>query len=396
MMTDEAFHRIDALIQVGLRLARSAPSGQILLARIHRAIDPEWIPRPWGETILAELDDARGKASEPIPAKRVEGVLRDAWGSRPTDELDEFDLEPVAVTPTAQVHRGVLDGAQVAVKVLRPGLAASVRQDLSVIERLMSPLGAAFPGVDPNAIVREFRERVLDEFDLEHEAGSQRRFHRALRGHPFLTVPAPVTRLAHEHVLVSEWVEGVPLWQAQDPDQAAARLLVFVLGAARSGIIHADPDPDDVLVRADGRLAILDFGAVRTVDPKRVDLAAVALEAFAAGDPRTLGDALEPLGWLPGAHAGTALELGQYALAELAGPEPARLDVDAVTSSGRRLSHRREALVELILAGSLPPEDLWPARAFAQLFGAIARVGATGPWQQLALKAVRDGWSASP
>jgi hypothetical protein len=48
-MTDDALRRIDALIQVGLRIARSAPSGRVALARLAAAIDPDWIPRPWGE-----------------------------------------------------------------------------------------------------------------------------------------------------------------------------------------------------------------------------------------------------------------------------------------------------------------------------------------------------------
>ncbi|MGP0036548.1 MAG: AarF/UbiB family protein [Solirubrobacteraceae bacterium] len=104
---------------------------------------------------------------------RIERVLRDAWGRRPTDELDDLDREPVAVTPISQVHRGVLDGAAVAVKVLRPGLAAAVRQDLGLLEGLRRPLQAAFPALDAGAALREFRERVLEELDLENEASVQ-------------------------------------------------------------------------------------------------------------------------------------------------------------------------------------------------------------------------------
>jgi predicted unusual protein kinase regulating ubiquinone biosynthesis (AarF/ABC1/UbiB family) len=313
---------------------------------------------------------------------------------RPTEELEELDTEPVAVTPSSQVHRGVLDGAPVAVKILRPGLAGLVRQDLGLLEGLLSPLGAAFPSLDPGAIVHEFRELVLDEFDLENEASAQRRFHRALRNHPFLTVPAPITRLAHENVLVSEWVDGVPLWKAPDPDQAAARLLVFVLGAARSGVMHADPHPDDVLVLGDGRLAILDFGATKTVDPDRVTASFEAVEAFVADDVDAFGRAAEQLGALPAKHAATALELGGFALGDLAGEDPVRLDSDAVVAARDRLFDRPDALVELILAGSLPPEDIWPVRAVGQLFASIARVGATGPWRELVRAALRDGWDA--
>lgn len=391
----EAFQRIDALIQVGLRLARSAPSGRVLLARIAGSSDEAWIPRPWGDGIVAELRAARADASEPIEFRRIERVLRDAWGTRATNELDELESDPVVVTPSAQVHRGLLEGSPVAVKVMRPGLPVSVRQDLSLLESILSPLGAAFPGIDAAAVLGEFRERVLDELDLEHEATTQRRFHRALRGHPFLVIPAPVMRLAHESVLVSEWIDGVSLWEAENRGEAAARLVTFVLGGLRAGIIHADPDPDDVLVLEDGRLAILDFGATRTVEAERVESTADALDAFIAEDAEKFGAALQRLGALPGEQAATALELTRQALGELASAEAVRLDSDAVLAVRDRLFSRPEQLSSLIRAGTPPPEDLWPARAAAQLFATIARVGATAPWRELTRAAIREGWDAS-
>jgi hypothetical protein len=169
----------------------------------------------------------------------------------------------------------------------------------------------------------------------------------------------------------------------------------FVLGAARFGVVHADPDPRDVLVLDDGRLAILDFGATRTVASERVELAAGALEAFAADDAEALGDALDRLGALPATHAPSALELAKHALGELAGEEPVLLDSSAVVASRDRLLGRGHQLAELLQAGALPPEDLWPARSIAQLFATIARVGATAPWRELCRAAVRDGWQAS-
>jgi predicted unusual protein kinase regulating ubiquinone biosynthesis (AarF/ABC1/UbiB family) len=267
-----------------------------------------------------------------------------------------------------------------------------VRQDLALVEGVLAPLGAAFPGLDPAAVLREFRDRVLDEFDLESEATAQRRFHRALRNHPFLGVPAPVMRLAHPGVLVSEWIDGVPLPVAADPDQACARLVAFVVGAARSGVVHADPDPRDVLVRPDGGLAILDFGATATVDAERVGLNAAGLEAFVAGDEAALGRALAALGWLPAERAGTALRLGRDVLGDFAGPDPVRLDSGAVIAVRDRADQHPAEFAELILAGALPPEALWPARGLAQLFATIARVGATAAWRELAREALRDGW----
>jgi hypothetical protein len=392
--SDDALRRLDALLGVGLRLARSARTGRVALARVADAIDPAWLPGPGGQKLAAELLAAREQAAEPLEFRRVERTLRDAWGVKPAEELAELDPEPVAVTPGAQVHRGELeDGGAVAVKVLRPGLAASVRQDLSLFEGLIAPLGAAFPALDAGAVLREIRERTLEELDMESEAATQRRVHRALRGHPFLTVPAPVMRLCHDEVLVSEWIEGVPLWEAPEPDEAAARLVVFAIGSARSGLIHAELSPDDVLVHPDGRLAILDFGATREVDRARIDAAAEALEALVAHDPERLAASLGQLGWLPESHAGLALELVTEVLGDHAGPDPVRLDSDAVIAMRDRLMGRPDA-IELIVAGRLAPEDLWPARGLGQLFSTIARVGATGAWRELARAALRDGWEA--
>lgn len=392
-MSDEAA-RLDALVGIALRLARSAPTGRIALAQVARSIDPSWIPLPWGRTILAELDAAAASTRDPIEPAQVERLLREAWGGKPTDELDEFDPEPVAITPGAQVHRGVYEDRPVAIKLLRPGLHRLVSQDLSLLEGLIAPLAAALPALDARAVLAEVRERVLDELDLEHEAGAMRRFYRALRNHPLFTVPEPITALAHDDVMVSEWVDGVPLTDAGDRDDAAARLVLFVLGGLRAGIIHADPDPDDIRVLADGRVAILDFGVVRTVERARGELTTAAFEAFAHEDVEALGRALDQLGWLEADRAQTAFEFTQHALGDLAGPDAARLDNDAVIAARDRAGERSRQLIEILLNGSLAPEDLWPARGIAQLFGTIARVGATGRWRELALRALRDGWDA--
>lgn len=395
-MTPEALRRIDTVIRVGLRLARTARSGRVLLARIAEAIDLDWLPRPWGEEIVTELKAARATAAEPIAMEQIERVLRAAWDAPPKEVLDELDAEPVASTPGSQVHRGVLEGEPVAVKVLRPGLAATVRGDLALLEGLLAPLGAAFPALDPGAVLEEFRERVLEELDLEHEASVQRRFHRALRQHPFLSVPAPVMRLAEEGVLVSEWVEGVPLWRAPDPDQAAARLVLFGLGAARWGAIHADLVPDDVLILPDGGLAILDLGATREVEPERVALSARSFEALLADDVEAFSGALEQLGWLPRSHGESALRLVCEVLGPLGplgGGGPVRLDGDAVMAARDRLFERPDAVSQLVLAGKLMPEDLWPARGLGQLFATIARAGATGDWLELSRNALDEGWN---
>jgi serine/threonine protein kinase len=396
-MSEDPRRRIEAFIQAAARLARTAPSGRILLARLAPLLDPAWLPGPAREQVRARLDAARTAATEPLELGTVEEVLRRAWDAPAADLLDELEPQPAAVTPTAQVHRAAVDGAPVAVKVLRPGLSAAVRQDLVVFEGLLAPLAAALPRLDGPAILRELRERILDELDLEHEAGLQRRVSRALRNHPVLSIPAPVMRLSHEQVLVTEWVDGVPLSRVTDQaqlDLAAGRVAAFVLGGVRAGIVHGGIDPDDVLLRADGRLAVLDFGAACSVEPRRADAALAMVESFARGDGAALGEAVAALGLLDPEHGPAALELARAVLGELGGEMPSRLDGAALLAAGERLSARGGAGVRLLPAANLPADQLWPLRGIAQAIATIARVGATAPWRELALRSLRGGWDA--
>jgi predicted unusual protein kinase regulating ubiquinone biosynthesis (AarF/ABC1/UbiB family) len=387
--------RIDAVARAVFKVATTTVTGRIALARIAGAIDPEWLPHATPAGVWRELELARQRASDPIPFETVELTLGAAWDAAPTDELDSLDPQPVAVTPTSQVHRGELDGEAVAVKVLRPGISASVRQDLALLDAALVPLYRALPRVDLAGLMAELRERALDELDLEHEAGSQRRFSRALRNHPHLTVPAPLTRLCHEEVLVSEWVDGRPFRRAADPDLAAARLIGFVLGGLRFGLMHCDPDPDDVLELEDGRLAILDFGATATIEADRAEAVAALVQALIDEDGEAFGSALAALAVTSADRGPSALALVQQALGDLAGPHPTRLDARAVIDLEQRFQTiPPDPARTLAEALAFPPDALWPARGLALLFGSIARVGATGTWRDLSLAALRDGWDA--
>ena len=292
----------------------------------------------------------------------MERVLRDAWSEKPGDVLDELDPEPHAITPAFQVHRGVHEGDPVAIKVIRPGLASTVRGDLALLESIAAPLSAAFPAADAAATMSEVRERLLDELDLEIEASVQRRFHRALRGHPLLTVPKPLMDLCHEQVLVSEWVDGVPLREAPDPDEACARLALFVLGAAHTGLVNADPNPDDAFVLEDGRLAIVDFGAWREVDPQRVAHGADALAALVADDAEAFAKALGHLDWMPADQAPAMLALIRELLGDLLGPGPVRLDGGAVRTVRDRVIERGPEVATVLRAERSLPRTLAGAR----------------------------------
>ena len=287
---------------------------QLTLEHLAGLLDPAVLPPAARAELEPWLREARQRQLErpPISERDLERLLRQAWGAPPAKVLADLDPAAHASTPSAQVHRATTRaGDAVAVKVLRPGLAEAVRSDLGLLDAAALLAAPALPGLEPAAFAAELRERLLDELDLEYEASTQRSFSRAVRREPALHVPAVDAELSAESVLVSEWAEGRRIRDltARAERLAAARGLVrFHLGvAAAVGTVHADPHPDNALLLADGRLAVLDFGATRRVDKARFRVAAQAVAALQAGDAEALAAAGAALGWAFDAEGALAL-----------------------------------------------------------------------------------------
>jgi predicted unusual protein kinase regulating ubiquinone biosynthesis (AarF/ABC1/UbiB family) len=396
MADDRLPPAVRTLIGAGVKLARSTTSGRVAFAHAYAVVDPAAVPEPLRAPITKELDGAAA-AVAPLDAKAVAKALKDAWGREHGKVVDGLDpAAPLAVTPGAQTHRATLDGEDVVVKLLRPGLRESIRSDLGLLETLTAPAGAAFPAVDAGAVIREVRERVLDELDLEHESSTQRTVARALRRHATITVPAPVTELSEEGVMVSAHVAGPTLAggvpAGTDPGAIARTVLRAALGLPRTtGIVHADLEPANIILTGPESIALVDFGASRRVDAARLDQGLEALAALRAGDEAAFTGAVLALGVLPDAESCAAA----LALLRAVGGElltgPATLDAAALLALADRAdAHTREAFA-LAMKATLDPQDLWPLRMLGTLVATLARLGATEDWIALALEAGREG-----
>jgi predicted unusual protein kinase regulating ubiquinone biosynthesis (AarF/ABC1/UbiB family) len=154
------------------------------------------------------------------------------------------------------------------VKVQYPGASDALISDLTQVTRMGRIAAGWIPGLDIKPILEELKVRVVEELDYRLEAESQARFAEAFRDDEIFAVPEVVT--ATQHVIVSEWLDGVPLSRLiaegtrEDRDLGARRYLEFLLaGPARAGLLHADPHPGNYRLLDDGRFGVLDFGAVK-------------------------------------------------------------------------------------------------------------------------------------
>jgi len=166
------------------------------------------------------------------------------------------------------VHRAVWhDGRVVAVKVQYPGAEEALRSDLrqlSRMTRLMQPLA---PGLELKPLVTELRERMEEELDYRDEAAHQRVFAEAFDGDARVRVPRVLA--SAPKAMISEWVDGRKLSDVirsgsqEERDAAAALLAEFLYSSpGKVGLLHADPHPGNFQITPDGRLLVLDFGAV--------------------------------------------------------------------------------------------------------------------------------------
>ena len=232
------------------------------LSIFEAALPPE-LAGPYRAT-LTKLQES----APPLPATTVHRVLAADLGDNWRDSFESFDDTPAAAASIGQVHRAVWkDGRRVAVKIQYPGAGKALLNDFTQLARIGRLFGVLMPGLEVRPMLDELRDRVADELDYYLEAQSQRAFAAAYAGDPDIYVPDVVTET--DHVLVTEWMDGKPLSKIisdgskTERDRAGILLTRFLFsGPARAGLLHADPHPGNFRLLADGRLGVLDFGAV--------------------------------------------------------------------------------------------------------------------------------------
>jgi predicted unusual protein kinase regulating ubiquinone biosynthesis (AarF/ABC1/UbiB family) len=232
------------------------------LSIFEAALPPE-LAGPYRATLTRLQESA-----PPLPAATVHRVLAADLGADWRDAFLSFDDRPAAAASIGQVHRAVWqDGRAVAVKIQYPGAGRALINDFTQIARMGRLFSILMPGLDVKPMLDELRDRVAEELDYHLEAAAQRSFAVAYAGDPDIYVPGVVTETAH--VLVTEWMDGTPLSKIisngakEERDRAGILLTRFLFsGPARAGLLHADPHPGNFRLLADGRLGVLDFGAV--------------------------------------------------------------------------------------------------------------------------------------
>ena len=381
-----------------LELLGSLRGGAMKIGQLASFLDVELVPPEYRELYQERLAGLRD-AAPPMSWSKIRGVLEREW-EQPIESLfEDFEREAAAAASIGQVHRARLpDGRQVAVKVQYPEIADALAADLGTaagIATVLTPLGKAMmPGLEPKLLLAELRELVLEEVDYELEAQQQRYFARRYRDHPFVLVPPVVSELSRRRVLVSEWVDGAGFDEVRtlpqpERDRVGEILQRFYHGSIdQVGRFNTDPHPGNYLLREDGRMAFLDFGNVKTVDPSWRQTSQRTIRAAVAHDANGFMEGLEALGYVHRADRIDAerlleqtLDGGDWYLRD----KEVQIDPEYVARVIARVADPRSAESSLRMARGLkiPAEEIWFRRVQIGVLAVAGQLRARGNWHRV-------------
>jgi predicted unusual protein kinase regulating ubiquinone biosynthesis (AarF/ABC1/UbiB family)/HSP20 family molecular chaperone IbpA len=357
------------------------------LSIFEAALPPE-IAEPYRAT-LARLQES----APPLPAETMHKVLAGDMGEQWRASFAEFDDQPAAAASIGQVHRAVWsDGRQVAVKIQYPGAGRALISDVNQLSRFARLFSALMPGLEVKPLLAELRDRVAEELDYRLEAAAQEAFAAAYADDPDVCVPRVVS--VSDHTLVTEWLDGTPLatiiadGTAAQRQRAGSVLIRFLFsGPARVGLLHADPHPGNFRLLADGRLGVLDFGAVdRLPDGFPPIFGAVLRLMHEGGDLAKLEAELRSHGYLrDGVSVDlTALRTFLTPLAEPSRAESFRFSREWLRTETIQASALRSSSVLRRL--NLPPSYLPIHRVLASGLGVLCQLECEVPFRAEVLR----------
>jgi ubiquinone biosynthesis protein len=260
---------------------------------------------------LAKLQDR----VPPFPAEQAVAILNETYGKPVEEVFARFDFEPLAAASIAQVHTAALeDGAEVIVKLLRPGVRANIEQDLDVLYVLAGLADKYWENskrLHPLELVAEYEKTVLDELDLMREGANAAQLRRNFEGSDMMYVPEIYWDYCRPEILVQERVYGIPISDMEALRAAGTNIQtlaengveIFFTQVFRHNFFHADMHPGNIFIDVSDpenpKYAAVDFGIVGTLSEDDQQYLAGNFLAFFDRDYHKIAKLHLDSGWVP-------------------------------------------------------------------------------------------------
>lgn len=328
--------------------------------------------------------------AQPMPFEQVRRILRSELGERGEELLASMEEAPLAAASIGQVHRARLaDGTRVAVKVQYPEIDRAIEADFGPAAAGSRIASLLYPGARVDSLLREARERFLEECDYLHEASCQKRFAEVFAGHPVLQVPEVHEAFCSRRVLTTRFMEGEGLdaFLARQPtpevrDRLGQALFGFYVGALfQHRLYNCDPHPGNYLFQREGAVVMLDYGCTRVFETAFVRQLARLTRAVHRDTRDALHASFVELGMVREGQRydfETARGLVRAFYGPMLRDETQAIDLGEARDMRQVLESKRR-LMKL----TLPGEFLFLFRIRFGLMSVLARLGSRANWFRL-------------
>ncbi|RYE06113.1 MAG: 2-polyprenylphenol 6-hydroxylase [Rickettsiaceae bacterium] len=222
-----------------------------------------------------------------------------------------FNDKAVASASIAQVHKAqLLNGDIVAVKILRPGIGKKYQDDINLlyfVAKIWSKINQEYNRLKLLEVVNVLKNTMHQELDLRNEAASISEITDYCRNNPNLCIPKIYWQFNSSNLLITQWVEGISIYDNEgllsaniDKTKLSKDIAeMFLSQAYEYGFFHADLHPGNILIKDDGRIALIDFGIMgRLADSDRLAIAEI-LAAFLNRDYLRVAQIHIKVGYVP-------------------------------------------------------------------------------------------------
>ena len=242
-------------------------------------------------------------------------LIEQALKQRVDQAFAEFDDIPLASASVAQVHSArLITGEAVVVKIIRPGIKRTIERDLRLMRLLAKIINVAVPDFQRlrlQDVIDEYQKTILDELDLQREAGNASQLRRNFKNSNLLYIPKMYWDLSNASVLVQERIFGLRVNDIEAIEKAGISrqelakrgVEIFFTQVFRDSFFHADMHPGNIFVNPkiahDPQYMAVDFGIVGSLSQEDQTYLARILLAFFNRDYRQIAQLHVDCGWLP-------------------------------------------------------------------------------------------------
>lgn len=227
--------------------------------------------------LIAELQKLQDNVD--VLDLNVKEILETELGISTDDFFLSIQEEPIAAASIAQVYKAILkDGTPVILKIKRPNIQKTIEDDLLLLKDLVSLIDTytdAGKKISLKSAVSAFEKSLLQELSLVNEKNNIQQFAYNFRNNKQTYVPKVYEDFCNNSILCMEFVDGIKVTDKTalianmiDPVQISeVGLRLFVSQILDFGFFHADPHAGNILVKKDGKIVFIDFGAVGKIQP---------------------------------------------------------------------------------------------------------------------------------